>query len=64
MRITDLRVCRVGRGRFACIVRPVTDSAVDAAFFRRAMAIHDEFVHVTVEVGRLPPPYADTTVVA
>jgi len=65
VRITDLRVCRVGRGRFACIVRLVTDSAVDAAFFRRAMAIHDEFVHVTVEVGRLsPPPYADTTVVA
>jgi cation diffusion facilitator family transporter len=65
VRITDLHVWRVGRGRFACIVCLVTDSAADSAFFRRALAIHDELVHVTVEIEHLPPrPYADTPIAA
>ena len=65
VRITDLHLWRVGRGRFACIVSLVTDSAADAAFFRRVLAVHDELVHVTVEVERLPPrPFADTPVAA
>ena len=65
VRITDLHVWRVGRGRFACIVSLVTDSSADTAFFRRALAVHDELVHVTVEVEQLPPrPFADAPIAA
>jgi cation diffusion facilitator family transporter len=49
-RITDLHVWRVGRGQYACVVSLVTTAAVGAEFFRRALAVHEELVHVTVEV--------------
>lgn len=49
-RITDLHVWRVGRGQYACIVGLVTCAAVDAAFFREALGVHEELVHVTIEV--------------
>ena len=49
-RITDLHVWRVGRGQYACVVSLVTTAAVGADFFRRALAVHEELVHVTVEV--------------
>jgi cation diffusion facilitator family transporter len=53
-RISDLHVWQVGRGRYACIVEVVTAADVDAADFRRALSIHEEIVHVTVEVVRPP----------
>jgi len=53
-RITDLHVWRVGRGQYACVVSLVTTAAVGAEFFRRALAVHEELVHVTVEVDSLP----------
>lgn len=49
-RITDLHVWRVGRGKYACMVSLVTTARVDAAFFRQALGVHDELVHVTIEV--------------
>ena len=51
-RITDLQVWRVGRGKYACVVGLVTTADVDAAYFREALGIHEELVHVTVEVVR------------
>jgi hypothetical protein len=36
------------------VVSLVTDSALDADDFRAMLAVHDELVHVTVEVHRLP----------
>lgn len=51
--ITDLHVWRVGKGLYACIVSVVTDSAADADHYRRALGIHEELVHVTVEVTQL-----------
>lgn len=53
-RITDLHVWRVGRGHYACVVSLVTTAAVDAAFFRDALRVHEELVHVTVEVVHVP----------
>jgi hypothetical protein len=52
-RITDLHVWRVGRGKFACVVSLVTTARVDADYFRIALSVHEELVHVTVEVERI-----------
>ncbi|MCP3050703.1 CDF family Co(II)/Ni(II) efflux transporter DmeF [Xanthomonas euvesicatoria pv. allii] len=52
-RITDLHVWRVGRGKYACLVSLVTTAAVDAGYFRQALGIHDELVHITVEIEHL-----------
>lgn len=52
-RISDLHVWKVGRGRFACVVSVVTDSSLDADDFRARLAIHEELVHVTVEVHQV-----------
>ncbi|WP_305804835.1 CDF family Co(II)/Ni(II) efflux transporter DmeF [Stenotrophomonas sp. YIM B06876] len=49
-RISDLHVWQVGRGRFACAMEVVAAPGVDAEVFRRALSIHEEIVHVTVEV--------------
>ncbi|MEQ4576037.1 MAG: CDF family Co(II)/Ni(II) efflux transporter DmeF [Gammaproteobacteria bacterium] len=52
-RICDLHVWQVGKGKYACVVGIVTDSDRDADAFRRALAIHEELVHVTVEIHRV-----------
>jgi len=49
-RISDLHVWQVGQGKYACVVEVVTVAGVDAAHFRSALAVHEELVHVTVEV--------------
>ncbi|QDE37781.1 CDF family Co(II)/Ni(II) efflux transporter DmeF [Luteibacter pinisoli] len=51
--ITDLHVWRVGKGKYAVVLSLVTDAPVDASYYRDALAIHDELVHVTVEVNRV-----------
>lgn len=51
-RITDLHVWRVGRGQYACVLSLVTTAAVGAEVFRRALAVHEELAHVTIEVDR------------
>jgi len=49
-RISDLHVWQVGRGKFACMAEVVTSSPVDAEAFHRALSVHEEIVHVTIEV--------------
>jgi cation diffusion facilitator family transporter len=49
-RITDLHVWRVGRAQYAVVVSVMTPSNESADYFRRALAVHEELVHVTVEV--------------
>lgn len=53
--ITDLHVWRVGKGKFACVLGLVTHAAADAEYFRRILSVHEELVHVTVEVERIGP---------
>ena len=50
-RVSDLHVWRVGHHAYACALSVVThDRQLDAAAVRRALAIHEEIAHVTVEI--------------
>ena len=49
-RLRDLHVWRVGKGKFACILSLEGDGRLDPDEVRRRLAMHDELVHVTVEV--------------
>ena len=49
--VSDLHVWRVGRNSYACILGLVASSAISAEEVRRQLAIHEELVHVTVEVA-------------
>jgi len=51
--ISDLHVWRVGKGKYACIVALVTSDDVSPDYFKQRLAIHDELVHISVEVNRL-----------
>jgi cation diffusion facilitator family transporter len=53
-RITDLHLWRVGRAKYACVVSITTASDKDSDYFRRALCVHEELAHVTVEVDRSP----------
>lgn len=48
--IADLHVWRVGRGKYACVVTLVAAQPRSPDHYRRALGIHEELVHVTVEV--------------
>lgn len=48
--ITDLHVWRVGRRKYAVMATVATPSGKDGEYFRRALCVHDELVHITVEV--------------
>lgn len=50
-RIDDLHVWRVGKNQYACIVALSTEAVVEPDYFRKQLAIHEELVHVTVEVN-------------
>lgn len=50
--ITDLHVWRVGKGKYACILSLSVMDAVEPDYFRRQLSIHEELVHVTVELNR------------
>jgi cation diffusion facilitator family transporter len=51
--ITDLHVWRVARGKYACIVGVATAASASPPDFHRLLAIHEELVHITVEVNRI-----------
>jgi cation diffusion facilitator family transporter len=52
--ITDLHVWRVGKGKYACIVALVTSEGASPDYFKKQLAIHEELVHISVEVNRHP----------
>lgn len=49
-RLRDLHVWRVGKNQYACVLSLVTASA-DADFFRQQLQIHEELVHITIELS-------------
>jgi cation diffusion facilitator family transporter len=53
--VLDLHVWRVGKGKYACILSLSTGAALDANAVRRALSVHEELVHVTVEVMFVTP---------
>jgi len=53
--VLDLHVWRVGKGKYACILSLSTDAALDSDAVRRALSVHEELVHVTVELLHVTP---------
>jgi cation diffusion facilitator family transporter len=49
--ITDLHVWRVGKGKFACILALAVAEPIAPDAVRGALAVHEELVHVTVEIN-------------
>ena len=50
--ICDLHVWRVGKGKYACILSVAAAYEVSADEVRKWLSIHDELVHITVEINR------------
>lgn len=50
--ICDLHVWRVGKGKYACILSLVTSDDVEPDYFKRQLSIHEELIHLSVEVNR------------
>lgn len=48
--ISDLHVWRVGGDKYACVISLVTGADVAADEVRAALGVHEELVHVTVEI--------------
>jgi cation diffusion facilitator family transporter len=49
--LTDLHVWRVGKQSYSCALSIVTrDAAITPAVVRRALGVHEEIVHATIEV--------------
>lgn len=51
--ICDLHVWRVGKGKYACVLSLATEHDVLPDYFRERLQIHDELVHITVEINKL-----------
>lgn len=51
--ICDLHVWRVARGSYACILGIITSDHVSPAQVREHLSIHEELVHVTVEIQKV-----------
>lgn len=52
--ITDLHVWRVGKGKYACILALAVADMREPDYFRKLISVHEELVHITVEVNHLP----------
>ncbi|MFI5443906.1 CDF family Co(II)/Ni(II) efflux transporter DmeF [Polaromonas sp. UC242_47] len=52
--VCDLHVWRVGKGKYACIVSLATTQDVAPDYFKQQLRVHEELVHISVEVNRLP----------
>jgi len=50
--VCDLHVWRVGKGKYACILSLITKEDISPDYFRDRLSVHEELVHVTVEVNR------------
>jgi Co/Zn/Cd efflux system component len=50
--LRDLHVWRVGKGKYACILSLEPQIALVPDEVRQALSIHEELVHITVELSR------------
>lgn len=56
--ITDIHVWKVAKGKFSCILALETDDiSLTADQIRHVLSIHDEIVHISVEINTLKPIY-------
>ena len=52
LHLTDLHVSRVGKGKFSCFVAVQTGIPISADQIREAISIHEEIVHISVEINQ------------
>jgi cation diffusion facilitator family transporter len=50
-KLSDLHVWRVGKGKYACILSLATDQEVTPEYFKRQLSIHEELVHISIEIN-------------
>lgn len=50
--LRDLHVWRVGRGKYSCIISLDVDKDIDAASLKKELEIHEELVHISVEINK------------
>ncbi|MDD2827993.1 MAG: CDF family Co(II)/Ni(II) efflux transporter DmeF [Sulfuricurvum sp.] len=50
--ITDLHVWRVGKGKYSVILSLQSNNGLSPNDFRKALSIHEELVHITVEINQ------------
>lgn len=48
--IKDLHVWSVGKGKYSCILCLEVEDDVDPIFFKKELQIHEELVHITIEL--------------
>lgn len=51
--IRDLHVWQVGKGKYACVVSVALDEPHSSEDVRQWLSVHEELVHITVEVHRV-----------
>jgi cation diffusion facilitator family transporter len=52
-KLSDLHVWRVGKGKYACILSLATDNEVSPEYFKRQLSIHEELVHISIEINQI-----------
>ena len=52
-RLSDLHVWRVGKGKYACILSLATDNEASPEYFKQRLSIHEELVHISIEINRI-----------
>ena len=52
--IMDLHVWRVAQGKYACILSLTTSSSAQPDYFKQQLRVHEELVHITVEINAYP----------
>lgn len=50
--LCDLHVWRVAQGKYACILSLATNVDVQPDYFKAQLGVHDELVHISVEINR------------
>lgn len=50
--LCDLHVWRVAQGKYACILSLVTSENVQPDFFKNQLLIHEELVHISIEINQ------------
>ena len=54
--ITDLHVWSVGKGKYSCILCLDVQDDIGADYFKKELEIHEELVHITIELNKLIQP--------
>ncbi len=52
-KLCDLHVWRVGKGKYACILSLATNNETSAEYFKQQLSIHEELVHISVEINQI-----------